>query len=58
LDDEVKPSSTSDPKVAALALFGMVNWIYTWYEPRQSEPIDPIIEVMSTIFLKGYVGHE
>jgi hypothetical protein len=26
--------AASDAKVAALAILGMVNWIYEWYRPR------------------------
>jgi AcrR family transcriptional regulator len=26
--------ATSDPKIAALAILGMCNWIYEWYRPR------------------------
>jgi len=46
-----------DPKVAALSLFGMVNWIYTWYEPRRDgKEIDQVVETMAAIFLRGYLG--
>jgi AcrR family transcriptional regulator len=26
-------AGAADPRTAALALFGMMNWIYTWYRP-------------------------
>src|SRR5512142_1649510 len=27
-------SSRPEARIAALSLFGMMNWIYTWYDPR------------------------
>lgn len=47
-----------DPKLAALALFGMVNWIYTWYDIRKSRSIDEVAIAMSEIFLYGYLGRQ
>ena len=42
-----------NPHVATMALFGMMNWIYTWY--RSGEPATPpeIAKQMSQIYLKG-----
>ena len=44
-----------DPRLAALALFGMINWIYTWYNPKKKRSIKEIVEAMSEIFLHGYL---
>ena len=44
-----------DPRLAALALFGMINWVYTWYNPKKKRPINEIVEAMSEIFLHGYL---
>ena len=42
-----------EPRVAVLALFGMVNWIYTWHR-RESDPDAPeLAEVITGIFLCG-----
>ena len=43
------------PQTAAFALFGMVNWIYTWYHP--SGPIGPeqLGEEMGQLFLDGFM---
>ena len=30
-------------RTAVLGLFGMMNWLYTWYNPR----VDPDAEVLS-----------
>lgn len=45
----------TDPRLAALALFGMMNWIYTWYDPDKNRP-DEVAEAMSDIFLNGYLN--
>ena len=41
-------------QTAAFALFGMMNWIYTWYQP--SGPIAPaqLGDEMARLFLNGY----
>lgn len=41
-------------RVAALSLFGMMNWIYTWYHPDRDMPVDQLVEEMTAIFLVGY----
>jgi len=38
-----------------LALFGMINWVYTWYNPKKRTPIKEVVEAMSEIFLHGYL---
>ncbi|MCZ6768832.1 MAG: hypothetical protein O7D93_06260, partial [Acidobacteria bacterium] len=52
-DKRRKP--VTDPKLAALALFGMINWVYTWYNPKKRTPIEEVVEAMSEIFLHGYL---
>jgi hypothetical protein len=43
---------------AAYALFGMMNWIYTWYDP--AGPIAPpaLAEQFAQIFLQGLLHAE
>ncbi len=48
-------SSATDPKLAALALFGMMNWIYTWYDPGKNTP-EEVAAAISNIFLNGYLN--
>ncbi len=31
----------TDGRVATFALFGMMNWIYTWYRPEKDVSVDP-----------------
>jgi len=40
-------------RLAVLSLFGMMNWIYTWYKPRVDSGAEEIAREMGNIFLKG-----
>jgi TetR/AcrR family transcriptional regulator, cholesterol catabolism regulator len=40
-------------RLAVLSLFGMMNWIYTWYNPRLDANAKGIAREMGDIFLKG-----
>jgi TetR/AcrR family transcriptional regulator, cholesterol catabolism regulator len=40
-------------RTAALSLFGMMNWIYTWYKPRKDPGADALAREMAEIFLRG-----
>lgn len=42
-----------DTRVAVLSLFGMVNWIYTWYNPRHDGGAERLARTMTAIFLHG-----
>lgn len=42
-----------NPHIATLALTGMLNWLHRWYD--ESQNIDEIIQVFTTIFLNGIV---
>ena len=46
-----------DPKVAAFALLGMLNWTYQWYKPAGSSSREQIVETFQHIFLQGILGH-
>jgi len=43
-----------DLRVATFSLFGMMNWIYTWYRPGKDVPVDRLAEHMLHLFLHGY----
>jgi hypothetical protein len=36
-----------------LSLFGMMNWIYTWYNPRVDADAGHLAREMGDIFLRG-----
>lgn len=40
-------------RVAALALFGMMNWVYTWYNPSRDPSLEGLIEQVLRIFFFG-----
>ena len=42
--------------VAAYALFGMMNWIYTWYDPAGSVGVEELAESICRLFLNGYAA--
>jgi TetR/AcrR family transcriptional regulator, cholesterol catabolism regulator len=44
---------TVDLRVATFALFGMMNWIYTWYQPKRDPPFPQLIEQMLRIYFFG-----
>src|SRR5262245_2538682 len=45
-----------DPKLAAFALLGMLNWTYQWYKPSGSNSRDEIVKSFQHIFLQGILG--
>ncbi len=44
-------------RTAVLSLFGMMNWIYTWYNPRVDADAGELAREMGDIFLRG-IGAE
>jgi len=40
--------------VAAFTLFGMMNWIYTWYDPAGPVGVDELAAQITRLFLNGY----
>jgi TetR/AcrR family transcriptional regulator, cholesterol catabolism regulator len=43
-------------RVAALSLFGMMNWVYTWHNPRRDAAAPELAEQMADVFLRGLLG--
>jgi AcrR family transcriptional regulator len=42
-----------DPHVASYALFGMMNWIYNWYDPEGAVSPERLSEQFTRLFLDG-----
>jgi AcrR family transcriptional regulator len=40
--------------VAAYTLFGMMNWIYTWYDPAGPVGVQDLADIITQLFLNGY----
>ena len=45
-----------DLKVATFSLFGMMNWIYNWYNPRKDVNVAGLAQNITRIFLSGLLG--
>jgi hypothetical protein len=46
-----------DPKLAAYALLGMLNWTYQWYRTSGSNTREEIVQTFQQIFLQGILGN-
>jgi AcrR family transcriptional regulator len=46
----------ADLRVATFSLFGMMNWIYTWYQPKRDLPFPQLIEQMLRIYFFGILN--
>lgn len=57
VNDERRATRDSS-RTAVLALFGMMNWLYTWYNPRVDGDAAELSARMSSIFLHGILGAE
>ena len=56
--DELKRSRglQFSTRIAVLSLFGMMNWIYTWHNPRVDADACELGREMSEIFLRGVMN--
>ena len=45
-----------DLTVATYALFGMMNWIYNWYDPRGKLSVSQLVDNITRLFLNGFVS--
>lgn len=59
---EIGPAG-GDLRLATLCLFGMINWIYTWYRHGRDVEAGRLADYMTRLFLDGFrrqaaAGHE
>jgi TetR/AcrR family transcriptional regulator, cholesterol catabolism regulator len=47
-----------DLTVATYALFGMMNWIYNWYDPRGLLSVAELVENVTRLFFSGFLAGE
>jgi TetR/AcrR family transcriptional regulator, cholesterol catabolism regulator len=52
----VESDGPAEDRIDVLSLFGMINWIYTWHNPRFDGNADDLARRMSDIFLRGILG--
>ena len=45
-----------DIRVATFSLFGMMNWIYNWYDPKKDVNVRGLAQNITRIFLSGFLG--
>jgi AcrR family transcriptional regulator len=45
-----------DLTVATYALFGMMNWIYNWYDPRGKLSVGDLVDNLTRLFLSGFLA--
>jgi AcrR family transcriptional regulator len=45
-----------DLTVATYALFGTMNWIYNWYDPRGKLSVNDLVDNVARLFLNGFIG--
>jgi AcrR family transcriptional regulator len=43
-----------DLTVATYALFGMMNWIYNWYDPKGKLKVNDLAQNLTQLFLEGF----
>ncbi len=56
--DELKRDRSLEfsTRIAVLSLFGMMNWIYTWHNPRVDADASSIAGEMGDVFLRGVMA--
>jgi hypothetical protein len=42
-----------NPRIAVLSLYGMMNWVYKWHNPKVDPRADELAGNISEIFLRG-----
>jgi AcrR family transcriptional regulator len=55
LDRERGPAHVNR-RVATYSLFGMMNWIYNWYDPLGDLGVEVLAQGVCRLFLGGYIG--
>ncbi|MGH9942408.1 MAG: TetR/AcrR family transcriptional regulator [Pyrinomonadaceae bacterium] len=45
-----------DLTIATYALFGMMNWIYNWYDPAGALSVNGLVDNLTRLFLSGFFG--
>jgi hypothetical protein len=45
-----------DARVATMSLFGTLNWLYRWYDPKKDRSPNGLANQISTQFLQGVLG--
>ena len=54
VNDARAGARTVDLTVATYALFGMMNWIYNWYDPSGKLNVSQLAQNVTQLFLEGF----
>ena len=56
IQQQQEGKSQVDLTVATYALFGMMNWIYNWYDPQGKLKVSELVDNLTRLFLNGLVA--
>ena len=56
LQEEQAANTRVDLTVATYALFGMMNWIYNWYDPGGKLSVAQLVDNITRLFLRGFLS--
>ena len=56
IQQQQQSAATVDLTVATYALFGMMNWIYNWYDPSGKLKVSELVDNITRLFVQGFVG--
>ena len=56
LGKNAPPPRKNEHRTAVLSLFGMMNWIYTWYNPQVDPDSEELADQISDMYLRGVLG--
>jgi hypothetical protein len=54
--ENIPVGSKTDPNLAALFLFGSLNWIFMWYDPEKNRDIHRLSDQLLKIYTKGIMA--
>ena len=56
IQDQNGKRGSVDLTVATYALFGMMNWIYNWYDPCGKLSVNQLVDNITRLFLSGFLS--
>lgn len=57
LGKNAAPPRRHEHRTEVLALFGMMNWIYTWYNPQIDPGAEGLADEIAELYLRGVLGN-
>src|SRR5215467_7606680 len=56
MQESEAPNARIDLTVATYGLFGMMNWIYNWYDPGGKLTVRELVDNVTRLFLTGFLA--